>query len=244
MRAAQWLCANDRPDFKIRIEIVAMSDRDAFVARDRENSAHATASAIERGRSMRRALDEKFFKNQSELSTALKERRATVSTLVRLAEWPEEILAAFHTPFDILMVDAERLGPYVDDQACRGALLLEAQQIREDQLARKAAGKAPRARGAVRAALIRSVRPAAPKKTDICTVAKIGRLADGSRALVISIGLPIRSRMKVMSEVSDHLKNFHLIEPASGTDEREPTESYPLLDFIAVQSKDCEITTS
>ena len=236
--AAQWLCENELPDFKLRIEVIEINDRDAFVMVDRESSAHATLSAIERGRSMHRALHGKLFKSQRELAAALKERPATVSILVRLAEWPSELLEAFDTPYDILMVDAERLGPIVEDAERRGALLQEAERIRRDQMVRRAVGKAPRTRTAVFNALKRSVRPSVSEESVECSFAKLGKLPDGSKALVISIRLPVTSRMKAMSEVRDHIKNFHWIEPGHRTDVKEEQQPYDLLSFIEAQTKD------
>ncbi|WP_426169673.1 ParB/RepB/Spo0J family partition protein [Sandarakinorhabdus sp. DWP1-3-1] len=235
--AALWLCNNDMPNFMIRIEIIAISDRDAFVAMDKENSAHATLSAIERGRSMHRALGEKLFKSQRELAVALNERPATVSTLVRLAEWPADLLAAFDSPFDILMVDAERLGPIVDDRARRGNLLREAKRIGDEQTARKALGKAPRTRAAVLNALRRSVRPPTPSETDPCTFAKIKKAPDGTRTLVISMGLPLQSRSKALAEVRAHVQNVDLVQPSNDAENAEISLAYPLLDFIEAHSQ-------
>jgi ParB/RepB/Spo0J family partition protein len=242
--AAQWLRENEIPNFRIRIEVIDMSDRDAFVVMDKENSAHATVSPIERGRSMQRALDKKLFKSQRELAVALKERPATVSTLVRLAGWPAELLAAFNTPFDILMVDAERLGPIVDDETRRGALLVEAERLRQEQVSRKGAGKEPRTRSAVLNALNRSVRPVQVEDSAACTVAKIKKMPDGSSSLVVSIQLPLKSRVKAVSEIREHLRNFHAVEPSREAEDTQVKPTYGLLEYIEAQTRVLEITTS
>jgi ParB/RepB/Spo0J family partition protein len=230
--AAQWLRENGHPDFNIWLDTIDLSDRDVFITIDRENAAHATLSPWERARSMRRALESDLFKTQREMAEALKERPATVSTLVRLADWPDDLVAAFPSPFDILMVDAERLAPIVDDPKRKEALLQEARRIRTEQVTRNAAGKALRTRVAVLNALRRAVRIPPPKTSGDCISANIGKLPDGTRNLIISIRLPTKHVIKTLEEVRKHIVSSQNIEPS-----HEPRETYlemthPLLDFI------------
>jgi len=229
---AQWLCENGHPEFKVWLDIIDLCDRDAFIAMDRENAAHATLSAWERARSMRRALKSDLFKNQRELAQALKERPATVSTLVRLAEWPSDLVAAFSSPFEILMVDAERLAPLIDDESRNGALLTEARRIKDERLSRIHEGKPPRTRLAVFNALKRSVRPTAPFPSNDCTWASVRKLSDGTRNLVISIRLPNKNVSRTLSQVRSHLLNAQKIELLNEPQEAIIEPTHPLIDFI------------
>ncbi|HEY6924002.1 MAG TPA: ParB/RepB/Spo0J family partition protein [Steroidobacteraceae bacterium] len=85
----------------LKVELRALSDREAAVALDIENRQRRNVSAYERGCSYQSWLRANYFSSQDELAKALSVSPAQVSRLMKMAQIPPVIINAFENPADI-----------------------------------------------------------------------------------------------------------------------------------------------
>jgi ParB family chromosome partitioning protein len=128
-----------------------LGDRDLFTEMDRENRGRKNLSAYEQGVMYRRALEEGLFPSLRMLAAAVGADAGNVSRAIRVAELPQEVLAAFGSPLEVQFAWASDLAAAVERD--RDAALAAASQAAQDQWAPAQAyaaitGKAPR-KGAV-----------------------------------------------------------------------------------------------
>jgi len=85
----------------LQVELRSLSDREAIVAMDIENRHRKDLSPYERGRSYLQWLRMKYFNSQDDIAQALKISPSQVSRLLKLAQLPSVVVAAFSSPLDI-----------------------------------------------------------------------------------------------------------------------------------------------
>jgi ParB family transcriptional regulator, chromosome partitioning protein len=83
------------------VELRELSDRDAIVAMDIENRQRTDISAYERGQSYARWLRAGHFQSQDDIARALRVSASQVSRLLKLAQLPPVVVAAFDHPAEI-----------------------------------------------------------------------------------------------------------------------------------------------
>lgn len=83
------------------VELREMSDRDAIVAMDIENRQRTDISAYERGQSYARWLRAGHFQSQDDVARALRISASQVSRLLKLAQLPPVVVAAFDNAAEI-----------------------------------------------------------------------------------------------------------------------------------------------
>ncbi len=86
----------------LQVEIRELTDRQAAVAVEAENTLRKQASAYERGLWLAKLLRRNLFGSQEEMARELAITPTQVSRLLKFAELPAVILGAFATPHDIL----------------------------------------------------------------------------------------------------------------------------------------------
>jgi len=86
----------------LRVEIRALSDRQAAAAVAAENTLRKQASAYERGLWLAKLLRANLFGSQEEMARELGITPTQASRLLKFAELPAAIIGAFATPHDIL----------------------------------------------------------------------------------------------------------------------------------------------
>lgn len=98
---ARRLAATRELGIDLLIDVRDIDDRSALVAMDIENRLREDISPYERGLSYRRWLQTNLFSTQAELAKALTVSEAQVSRLLRYAELPAAVVAAFSSHRDI-----------------------------------------------------------------------------------------------------------------------------------------------
>jgi ParB family transcriptional regulator, chromosome partitioning protein len=86
---------------KVACVIEDLTDPELFIEMDRENRQREDLSAWEQGVMYQRALDNKLFASQRQLSDRLGVSEGAVSMAVKLAALPVEVIQAFPSPLEI-----------------------------------------------------------------------------------------------------------------------------------------------
>jgi ParB family chromosome partitioning protein len=113
----------------LKVELRAVSDREALLAMDIENRHRADISPYERGLSYARWLRSGHFASQEEIARALRVSASQISRLLKLARLPSIVVAAFASPLDIREGWGPELMEAWDDPARRAQLLKTARAI-------------------------------------------------------------------------------------------------------------------
>lgn len=86
----------------LRVELKDMTDRQAAVAVEAENSLRKETSPYERGMWLARLLRQGLFRSQGEMARELQITPTQVTRLLKFAELPAIVIGAFQTPHVIL----------------------------------------------------------------------------------------------------------------------------------------------
>lgn len=113
--------------------VAELDDRALFAEMDRENRSRKNLSAYEQGVMYRRALKEGLFPSQRMLAVAVGADSGNVSRAIKVAELPEEILAAFGSPLAVQFAWASDLAEAL--QRDRKAALTAAREAEQAGLA-------------------------------------------------------------------------------------------------------------
>lgn len=113
--------------------VAELDDRALFAEMDRENRSRKNLSAYEQGVMYRRALKEGLFPSQRMLAVAVGADSGNVSRAIKVAELPEEILAAFGSPLAVQFAWASDLAEAL--QRDRKAALTAAREAAQAGLA-------------------------------------------------------------------------------------------------------------
>lgn len=108
-----------------------ISDAEAIIAMDIENRHRVDISPYERGLSYRNWLRAGIFKSQEEISRKLGVSTAQVSRLLKLAQLPSVIVAAFKSPVDICETWAPDLADALEESKRRVSTCARARAIAE-----------------------------------------------------------------------------------------------------------------
>jgi ParB family chromosome partitioning protein len=126
---ARRLAATRDLGIDLLVEIRDIDDRSALIAMDIENRLREDISPYERGLSYRRWLHSNVFSTQSELAKAIAVSEAQVSRLLRYAELPAAIVAAFSCHRDIREDWAVMLAKICKDPAHRDGVYRRARHL-------------------------------------------------------------------------------------------------------------------
>lgn len=129
-----------------------LADRELFTEMDRENRGRKNLSAYEQGCMYRRALEEGLFPSLRMLAAAVGADPGNVSRALRVAELPQELLAAFGSPLEVQFSWASKLAAAVEQDPA--AALARARQAVQARMAPGEAyaaitGSTPRKSGVV-----------------------------------------------------------------------------------------------
>lgn len=134
-----WVCQH--MGWRFEAEIRNLDDGDAFLASDVENRSRKDLSDYERAWKYRRSLLEiysaegvaagraKERHTQESLARQLGKTAGWMTQILYLTELPEEVVAAFSSPYDILVNHARRLKEYLDDSRARARVIAKAREL-------------------------------------------------------------------------------------------------------------------
>ncbi|HWM68044.1 MAG TPA: ParB/RepB/Spo0J family partition protein [Steroidobacteraceae bacterium] len=111
------------------VEVRNVTDAEAIVAMDIENRHRLDISPYERGRSYLNYLRANLFSSQDEIARELKISASQVSRLIKLAQLPTVVVAAFKSPADICESWAHDLSTVLEDPQCRASTCNRARVI-------------------------------------------------------------------------------------------------------------------
>jgi ParB-like chromosome segregation protein Spo0J len=148
-------------DLKVPCVVRDIDELDASIVADVENAHRRDVSAFERAEGIARILKMNPDMSQDELARRLAERPATISNLISLAAWPEEVLAAYGSPHNVLLKDSERLAPSLRERTdkerdARDAVIARAKQVAAEQVRRAELNDDPIPRTEVTERLLRA----------------------------------------------------------------------------------------
>jgi ParB/RepB/Spo0J family partition protein len=112
------------------VECKELDDRTALIEMDIENRVREDISAYERGISYRRWLNAGHFANQTMLAKSLGVSAAQICRLLKYAELPTVVVAAFASPHEIREEWAGTLAKHCQDAAKRTEILARARAAR------------------------------------------------------------------------------------------------------------------
>jgi len=98
---ARRLFAAQHLGIDLLVDVRELDNRTSLIEMDVENRVRADISPYERGRSYQRWLSAGYFKSQTDMAKALGVSDSQVSRLLRYAELPAVVVAAFGSPHDI-----------------------------------------------------------------------------------------------------------------------------------------------
>jgi ParB family chromosome partitioning protein len=113
----------------LRVEMRQVSNAEGIIAMDIENRHRRDISPYERGRSYLRWLRGGCFKSQDDIARALGVSASQVSRLLKLAQLPTVVIAAFRSPVDIYERWAFDLAAALEDPQRRAPTLARARAI-------------------------------------------------------------------------------------------------------------------
>lgn len=158
-----WLRANTYPQFKFLIDVRDLTDEEAFRLADVENRDRADISDHERARDYAEAIRLYYGGKQKTMAERLQVAPSWLSRYLDLARLPDQIVAAYATPADILEVHARKLKPLLADHDLRAGLLSRARGLAKDQEAARQGKTAPIDGKTVLARLLKEPKSPAPK---------------------------------------------------------------------------------
>lgn len=126
--AIRYLRMED-PALRLRAEVRAMSDEQAFLLAAAENEGRQDITEYEKAKSWAYVLDPVFGGSQRKLAAAVNEQEATISRMLALAALPDEIVALVTRPELLKSRFAEQIGPKLRDPEQRKIILGHASNL-------------------------------------------------------------------------------------------------------------------
>ena len=111
------------------VELRELTDAEAFVAMDIENRQRLDVSPYERGLNYLQCLRSKLFRSQEEIARVLKVSPSQVSRLIKLAQLPTVVVAAFRSPTEICETWALDLTAIMENPESRARVCIRARSI-------------------------------------------------------------------------------------------------------------------
>ena len=116
----------DRP---LLVEIRALDDRGAFALMDLENRNRQDISDLERAHDYRRALPKYYEGNATRMAQSLAMDRGNLSRLLALTELPEEIIAAYGDPRELVVHHGTVYAKLLKASGSRRRMVAEAKRL-------------------------------------------------------------------------------------------------------------------
>lgn len=125
----KWVAEHlDRP---LLVEIRTLTDREAFQLADAENRTREDISDYERAIEYAGAL-KSFFTSQKQMAAAMEVSEAWLTYYLQLASFPDDVVGAFPSIFDIKTSYAKKLSPLLNDKRKRESVIQRAREIRAE----------------------------------------------------------------------------------------------------------------
>lgn len=140
--AVSYLRATTMPDLRYLVQVEILDDEAAFMLADLENRVRADVTEIERARGYALALDNYYDGHVGRMAQRLAIEREQLARMIRIADLPDAVVAAFSDPADLTLDPAFVLAQALDGED-RPRILATAQQIARAQAARRADREPP-----------------------------------------------------------------------------------------------------
>jgi len=173
--AISWLRSHDYPDFKYLVQIHVLDDESAFRIADLENRARKDVSDLERARNYAWALEKHYGGTQARMAERLRVSKGWLSKMLKVAEIPDEVVAAFATVTDVQLKPAYELAQVMEKPAAAAAVRAEALRLSAEQGRLRSEGQSGIAAADVMRRLIRATQERAKPQAPLIEKAKSGR---------------------------------------------------------------------
>lgn len=141
--AISWLRQHSYPEMHFLAQVAQLDDEAAFRLADLENRARQDVSDIERARNYAAALKDHYGNHLTRMAERLKLSKGWLSKMLKVATIPDEVLAAFSSPADVLLKPAYPLAQALADEQRAKIIVKEAQRIAGLQAKLSGADKSP-----------------------------------------------------------------------------------------------------
>lgn len=203
--SVSWLRDNQHGQMDLIARIETLDDEGAFRLADIENREREDVTDLERARNYLHAVNHYYNGVRAQMADRLAISKQYLHNLLQLAELPDEVVAAFASPFDIKVTHGMKLSPLAKSPDQREALLAGADMLRKEQDDRREAGEAPIEGAQVFQRLVglaqrQPERPAAAKSRPTFHTpsgAPIGEILSDSKAKGLTITINPKSPMGV-----------------------------------------------
>jgi ParB family chromosome partitioning protein len=138
-----WLRANSYPDMMFVAQVAQLDDEAAFRLADLENRARADVSDLERARNYLAALTTHYGNHQTRMAERLKLSKGWLSKMLKVAAIPDEVIAAFASPYEVQLKPGYALAQAMQDKGEAQAITGVAQVIAREQTVLRDQGKPP-----------------------------------------------------------------------------------------------------
>jgi len=136
-----WLRANSYPDMAFVAQVAQLDDEAAFRLADLENRARADVSDLERARNYLSALRTHYGNHQTRMAERLKLSKGWLSKMLKVGALPDEVIAAFASPYEVQLKSGYALAQAMQDEAEAYAITGVAKVIAREQTERREHGK-------------------------------------------------------------------------------------------------------
>ena len=124
------------------VEIRDLTDEQAFLVSDVENRDRKDICDYDRALDYKNAVSV-FYTNQKDMATKMGVDEAWLSRILSLAEFPQDVVQAYHNPVDIRTSHAKLIGPLLKHTKKQTLILAEAKAIKAEQEKLAASQKKP-----------------------------------------------------------------------------------------------------
>src|SRR5665213_835965 len=173
--AISWLRSHDYPDFKYLVQIHVLDDESAFRIADLDNRARKDVSDLERARNYAWALEKHYGGTQTRMAERLRVSKGWLSKMLKVAEIPDEVVAAFATVTDVQLKPAYELAQVMEKPVAAAAVRAEALRLSAEQGRLRSEGQSGIASADVMRRLIRATQERAKPQAPLVEKAKSGR---------------------------------------------------------------------
>lgn len=118
----------------LRIRVARIDDKTALAEMDAENRPRKDISDYERALDYRRWLDKGLYGSQNELCEAIGVSKSWLSRVLRMAELPSDVIAAFNSPLDVKVEYGYELSRALEDGEVRRRVLKRAKELNGQDL--------------------------------------------------------------------------------------------------------------
>lgn len=131
---ARRLYVCQRLGIKLLAAVVTFTDQEALLAMDAENRPRKDLSPYERACDYQNWIEKGFYKNQKEVIDAIGIKKSLFTQLIALAGLSDDIIKAFHSPFDITIKNGYKLARLYKDKVLANKMDKVAQTLQSKQL--------------------------------------------------------------------------------------------------------------